>query len=164
MPLFTYTARRADGTSTQGQIDAVSTQAARDVLKEINLEVEELHEATLSEKQTAKPPLAKRMPPFFSKTYFPLVETLRIYAGWLLALLSVAYILGAYQYTKELPIDLPFVGGLIFSPLLLQVALLSFLILLLSSVHRALKGSMLMGSVLVFVGAVTFFLYRINVV
>lgn len=181
MPFFTYTARKQDGSETKGQIDAVSIQVARSTLQEMKLEVEELHEATQSELDTliTTTPVETPLPPPplpFSveqqmadkniptqKSYYSLVDTFRIYAGWLLALLSLAYIVGAYQYTKEVPLNMPILQALVFSPLLLQVALISFLFLLLSGIQRITKGGVAMGIILTVVGLAAFVFYRANI-
>ncbi len=97
------------------------------------------------------------------RAYLPLLDTFRIYAGWLLALIIGAYALGAYQTSRALPFEIPLVDGLLLSPLLLQVAFAAYLFLLLSSVHRMLRGGGLFGALLTSLGIVAFVLYRMNV-
>jgi hypothetical protein len=49
--LFFYTARNTNNQLVRGTIEAISAQAARQALKEMDLIAEELHEATLQEKK-----------------------------------------------------------------------------------------------------------------
>lgn len=49
--LFFYTARNTNDQLVRGTIEAISAQAARQALKEMDLTAEELHEATLQEKK-----------------------------------------------------------------------------------------------------------------
>jgi hypothetical protein len=168
MPLFTYVATTDAGMPAQGQIEADSTDAALSALRDMGFEVQELHEATLSEQQAVPPPPPPTPPtlsaaPAAERIYFPVLDTLRIYAGWLLALIGAVYALGGYQSTRPLPFEIPLVSALLLSPLLLQVVFASFIFLLFSSLHRALRGGPAIGLLLAGAGILLFSLYRTNI-
>ena len=97
------------------------------------------------------------------RTYLPLHETLRLYAGWLLSWYALVYALGFYQYTRPLPFRIPIVEGLFLSPLVRSFALAAFLFLLLSSVHRATGGRKARGLGFAILGIAVFVFYNANV-
>jgi len=84
------------------------------------------------------------------KIYHPLVTTLRLYAGWLLAWYALFVAVGYYVRTRELPWDIPFVAAFAGSSLVFSFIAAIFFFLLLSTVQRALKGGTLLGSALAF--------------
>lgn len=77
--------------------------------------------------------------------YHPLFSTLRLYAGWLLAWYAFFVALGYYARVRALPWDIPFVSAFSSSGLVFTFVAGIFLFLLLSTLHRALKGSTLSG-------------------
>lgn len=79
-----------------------------------------------------------------ANAYAPLHETLRIFAGWLLAWYGLIYALGFLEYSGKLP-SIPFVHELFLSPLVLQFTFGTFLLLALSNIHRWLGGGVLKG-------------------
>ena len=83
-----------------------------------------------------------------SESYAPLSDTLRLYAGWLLAWYALVYLLGSAQYFGNLPFEVPFLDGLFYSALVLRFAFGTFLFLLLSSVHRLLGRGLWKGLLL----------------
>lgn len=84
--------------------------------------------------------------------YHPLLDTLRLYAGWLLACLTVVFAFGSYQELRALPVSNPLLAEWVESPLIRNVTALCFLFLLLSSVHRRLRGGLWTGVVLTCIG------------
>jgi len=68
------------------------------------------------------------------RQYHPFFDTLRLYAGWLLAWYMSVYILGAFQHTRTLPFRIPYVEALLppFSPVVLHFSLGAFLFLFLT--------------------------------
>lgn len=84
--------------------------------------------------------------------YAPLHETLRIFAGWLLAWYGLIYALGFLESTKRLE-PLPFIHELFVSPLVLQFTFGTFLLLALSNVHRWIGRGILAGFFLTIVYA-----------
>jgi hypothetical protein len=156
MATFSYIAKRQDGTDDRGTLVAPSFDAAREELRKRNLMPEDLREVPAVVEKKAKPaPLpwsganngsapALREEP----EYAPLHETLRIFAGWLLAWYGVIYALGFLERTGKLP-ALPFVSELFESRLVLQFTFGTFLLLALSNVHRWFGKGILMGFLLV---------------
>lgn len=177
MPLFYYEALDPDGKRIQGTVDAISAQAARAALRQDHLEAEELHEATLDERkkfegyiptpQTKTPPPQKTVPAPVKteKKYYPFVDTLRLYAGWLLAWYCLVYAIGAYQNTKETFTNIPYVEGLLppYSSIVFSFTIASFLFLLLTTIHKILGGTPVRNLGLFLLGIAIFSLYRINV-
>lgn len=94
--------------------------------------------------------------------YHPLLDTLRLYAGWLFALLFVVFSVGIFQQTRELPWEFPLLDEWVASPLILQVSLLTFLFLLLSTVHRLVGRGMWKGLALAIIGFALFAFFRAN--
>ncbi len=95
--------------------------------------------------------------------YHPLSSTIAIYLGWLLFWCGALYVLGGYQALKVLPFEVPMLTALITSPFILIVSLGSFLYLLLGSLHRVLKGGVLLGVAFAVIGAGLTWLYTVNV-
>lgn len=160
MPTFSYIAKRTDGAETRGTINAVSADTAREELRKRGLLVEDVREANNPHGAPEQPkPLpwsganngsAPKLPD--GPTYAPLHETLRIFAGWLLAWYGLIYALGFLESTKRLP-QLPFIHELFLSPLVLQFTFGTFLLLALSNVHRWIGKGILAGFFLVLVYA-----------
>lgn len=176
MPSFAYAAQNASGTETNGMIDALSLQNARDTLKEKGLFVTEIHEATMGERGIEKQwvyeeePEEQKVPkpdqnisaiePLpKERRYVPLIGTLRLYGGWLMAWYMIIYLLGAYQVTGKSPFVLPIIEGLFYSKIVLIFTFATFLFLLLSTLHRSLHGGKRTewGFLLLWVGFVVFF-------
>ncbi len=95
-----------------------------------------------------------------SVDYYPLTDTIRLYAGWLLAWYFLIYMFGAYQFTRALPVKISIVDDLFFSPLILHFAAAAFIFLLLSSVHRVLGRKILLGVGLFIIGVVMYWGFR----
>ena len=119
-------------------------------------------EENTSEQAEVKKP---RSPKKSKKSYFPFTDTLRLYAGWLLAWYCAVYMLGGYQYTRSLPFRIPYVEALLppFSPIVLSFTLAAFLFLLCTSLQKALGGGKLSAAILSILGIAAFVLYRLNV-
>lgn len=95
-------------------------------------------------------------------SYSPLVSTLRLYAGWLLAWYGLVIALGYYVHVRDVPFEVPLVQGLFLSPLVFAFLLATFLFLLLSSIHHFLKGGALKGLLFAGVGIGAFWMLRKN--
>lgn len=108
------------------------------------------------------PPLPREKQPAASPAYQPLLETVRLYAGWLLAWYGLVFALGGYQATKGLPFKFPLVYGLAQSPLVLSFAFATFLFLLLSTLAKALRAGTGFAVALALVWAVGVYAYRVN--
>ncbi len=180
MVLFSYAARDRDQVLKHGLLEAESAGAATAALQAMDLSPESIetakpvsHIAELQEKaipwniagheETA--PLTEK--PSESapvhREYFPLTDTLRLYAGWLLAWYFVIYALGYYQATKPLPLRIGLIDELYLSPMILSFAVASFLFLLLSTIHRFLGRGIVLGILLSLVGIGLFAVYQSNV-
>ena len=98
-----------------------------------------------------------------SVNYFPLYDTMRLYAGWLLAWYGVVFALGSYQSLKPLPFHVPYADSLFLSPLVLSFTFASYLFLLCSSIHKSLLHNKASAIVLAIAGLALFFAFRMNV-
>jgi hypothetical protein len=98
-----------------------------------------------------------------TKEYYPLSDTLRLYAGWLLAWYFLIYSFGGYQETRKLPFHIQIIQSLFESPLVLIFSVVCFLFLLLSSIHRLLGRSVLMGVLLTVLGIGLFIVFEVHV-
>lgn len=175
MPTFTYIARTQDGTLEKGEITASSPEAAREKLRKKQLMVEELKAqdaetaigfagampwTTTDDDLPAPSPVADA--PAADPSYIPLTDTLRLFAGWLLAWYAVVYLLGSFRMSGQLPFEVPFLQGLFESPLVLRFAFGTFLFLLLTTVHRWLGRGAGKGVALAVIGIVLFVLFHLN--
>lgn len=104
--------------------------------------------------QTVAPAPAATAAP--SAKYVPLLDTVRLYAGWLLAWYVVFVAAGYYAFQRELPVDIPFVEGFFFSPLIFRFVTAMFLFLSLSSLHKLIHGKMLSALLLFIAGVAAF--------
>lgn len=176
MPQFTYSALTKEGQLKEGTMEAISMQAARDALKEMNLTLEEIHESTAAEQVEFTAPASPVVPfaPASSSAsvtpdaasahaYFPLIDTLRLYAGWLLVWYALVYALGSFQHLRSLPFAIPYLEGLFLSPLVLQFTLGAFLFLLCTGLWKLLGKNIWSGLLLMMLGVAGFVLYRMNV-
>ncbi len=91
------------------------------------------------------------------------MDTLRLYAGWLLAWYAIVYALGFYQSTRALPFTIPYLAGIYTSPLVLSCTLAAFLFLFLSAIYSKAGRGTLPAVFFTFVGIVAFVFYRMNV-
>lgn len=98
-----------------------------------------------------------------TQVYFPLLETLRLYAGWLLAWYSLVYAVGSYQFLKELPFRIPYTESLFLSPLVLSFTFGAYLFLLLTGFYKLSGKKKSVGLLLFVLGIALFLWYRMNV-
>ncbi|MSR87366.1 hypothetical protein EXS70_04325 [Candidatus Peribacteria bacterium] len=94
--------------------------------------------------------------------YHPLVDTLRLYVGWLLSCLLFVEALGSYQILRHLPWSLPLVTDWVTSPMIIRVTFLVFLFLALSSLHTLLRKGLWTGLLLTLVGFLAFVFFSVN--
>ena len=182
---FTYIARTIDGQEQRGGIDADGLEIAREILRKRNLFVEEIHTSPAEERLTTSftapaLPLQKKSDPLWTDidaekkkaeqkalamdhTYVPLVDTFRLFAGWLLAWYAVVYLFGSLQALKQLPFEIPFIEGLFLSPLILRLTFATYLFLLLTSIHKALGKGTGKGVLLTLVGVGLYAFFHMNV-
>lgn len=190
MTRFSFIARNMKGDVVRDSLEAASTQDARAILVEKGLLVEDIHEDATTPQPTLdalsstssfpawttvddhaasptelKAPLKNNSSKDASSPsfYFPFLETLRLYAGWLMAWYLGIYALGYYQQSRGLPFALEYIENLYRSPLVLSFTLGAFLFLFFSNIHRVMGRGKLLGFILFAVGVGVFILYRKNV-
>ena len=178
MPLFAYTARDAQGRIDRGTLNAASAEDVRKVLRERQLIADEIVQTRTpepvvpgftpampwttiedkrEEKRTEKAMVAEE------RAYVPLVDTLRLFAGWLLAWYGLVFLLGDLQMHGRLPPELPLVEALFTSSIVLRFTFTTFLFLLLTSVHSWLGRGIGKGLALTIVGVLVFVTFHLNV-
>ena len=167
MPTFSYKAHTPDGNAVAGRFTAQSKEEATSALEMQNMtiaSIEEIHSLPTKEAQTPtteQPETSNKQPSTAQdSSYHSINDTLRLYAGWLLAWYALIYGLGYYQHTRELSFRIPYVEGLLLSPLVFSFALGSFLYLLWSSLHKLSGGGSVKGLLLGICGVASFSVYR----
>ncbi len=154
MSLFSYTGTNRKGEEVSGTLDAVDASAARKALVDLGISPMEI---TATDASSPAPVLALPAP-----GYHPLIDTLRLYAGWLLAILFLIYAAGSYQLLKKLPVHSELLHEWITSSLILHVTAVTFLFLMLSSLHRAMGRGLWKGLILMLLGFGLLVLFRLN--
>lgn len=157
MALYSYVARNEKGLIVRGTLDAPGAQAAHAALRDMNLQSQELVQTFAGDADEASSPSDAK-----PDGYAPLVDTLRLYAGWLLAWYFAVFALGSYQFTRSLPVRISFIEELFLSPMMLGFACLCFLFLVLSRIHQATGKGVLKGIGLTVVGFVLFAVFFAN--
>ena len=177
MSNFHYRATDTSGEEKEGSFEADSLQAARDALVAMGLSPIEVYESAgpavdalqleIREPSEASPPPIpepEAQPTSEAEVvYFPFIDTLRLYAGWLLAWYCIVYAIGSYQFMKELPFRIPYAESLFLSPLVLSFTFAAYLFLLLSGFYKSTGRKKLIGLISLIIGVVLFVLYRMNV-
>lgn len=180
MPTFFYIARDEKGRIDRGTMQSASVEAARETLRKKNLTVEQVIEKKLAEepkinftprmpwttiedekveKQTMR---AVKIEQTKVKNYVPLVDTLRLFAGWLLAWYALVYLLGDFQMSGGISKDVPYIEALFTSSLVLRFTVATFLFLLCTSLHKWLKGGIGKGITLTAIGVFLFVVFHLN--
>lgn len=111
-------------------------------------------------------PLAQTRDPWtpaVRRTYSPMVQTLRIYAGWFLVWYGVFLVLYTYATLRSLTFLPDIVREMASSFSLFLGALACFLFLLLQDLHRVTGRKAIFGFLLGFVGGMAFVVYFLNV-
>jgi hypothetical protein len=88
--------------------------------------------------------------------YHPIASTLRLYGGWLLAWYGIFVAAGYYSVQRALPWEIPFVQAFYLSPLIFSFIVAIFLFLMMSAVHKALRGGLILGVTCAILGIATF--------
>ncbi len=176
MPRYRYASVDESGQLQHGVIDALNIQAARAALRQMNVQIESIEEIQpegqqpvawqVTDEQAER--VVKSIPvtktsPAGSSAYYPVVDTLRLYAGWLLAWYFLIYAFGSYQSTRALPFRIPYLDDLFSSPIVLTFTFGAFLFLLLSALHRAFGRGPVKAAGLMVAGLVVLFLFRQNI-
>ena len=95
--------------------------------------------------------------------YVPIIRTLRLYAGWLLAWYILILALGSYQHLRELPFTIPFVESLFLSPLIHILTAASFLFLFCTDLFRRVGGGFLKGIIILALGGFALYFFSVNI-
>lgn len=156
---YRYSATDASGEKKEGTIKSQSLQAARDAITALGYTPIEIYEAPADAPPPIQEALAEKPEQQAEVVYFPLLETLRLYAGWLLAWYCLVYAVGSYQFTRPLPFRIPYAESLFLSPLVLSFTFGAFIFLLLSEIYKKHKNKRT-AWVLLGVGIIVFLLYR----
>ncbi len=177
MPRYRYVSVDESDQAQHGTIDALNIQAARAALRQMNVQIESIEEIEPTEEKPVSwqvtddenaehvvesIPVAKSAPTA-STVYYPVIDTLRLYAGWLLAWYFLIYAFGSYQATRALAFRAPYLDDLFLSPIVLTFTFGAFLFLLLSSLHRAFGRGPVKAAGLMVAGLIVLFLFRQNI-
>lgn len=92
--------------------------------------------------------------------YHPLLNTLVLYAGWLLAWYGIFVALGHYASSRALPWDIPFVQAFYISPFIFTITSAIFFFLMFSAINRAIHGKWIGGILFTILGIAATFAIR----
>lgn len=95
-------------------------------------------------------------------SYARLSDTLRLYAGWLIAWYVLIFAFGSYQFTRTLPIQSDLLEHFFISPVLVTFAFGAFLFLLFTDIHRIEGRSHWYGLFLTLLGIGLVWLFAVN--
>ncbi len=135
---------------------AVPVRAAQKPAEKPVEPVAEFHDIEKQLETVSAAPAVKSSAPEASRKYYPLVDTLRLYAGWLLAWYLLFVALGYYAFEREMPFEIPIVEGFFFSPLIFRFITAIFLFLAFSSLHKLMRGKLLSGLLFIVIGAAAY--------
>lgn len=160
MTEFSYTAADADGTNHTGMLHAADEAAARKLLTKKGLAVSDLRSLGMpwatTDAGTGKTKAVIDM------EYAPLQDTLRLFAGWLLAWYGLVYAIGGLRAEQSITADIPVIDALFQSPLLLRLTFGTFLFLIVSSIHAWTGRGITKGIVLTLIWAVVMVGFVLN--
>lgn len=95
-------------------------------------------------------------------SYARLSDTLRLYAGWLIAWYVLIFSFGSYQLTRTLPLQSDLLEHFFVSPVLVTFAFGAFLFLLCTDIHRIEGRSHGYGGFLLLLGIGLVWLFAVN--
>ena len=174
-PSFAFEATDTSGTIHRGTMTAPSKRSTFDALRKRSLRPNMIELvgvtpkysdpdlASWLEKEGATTNSVLKEEPTGSQQsdYFSLVDTGRLYAGWLLAWYGLFIGLGYYVHGRALPWPIPFVEGFYGSTLIYQCIVALFIFLALSTLRSLLQWSSLPKDIfLVVIGITLYFLVR----
>lgn len=173
MPSFPYVARTSHGTLERGTIDAPSIEQAKKQIHNKGWTIEEIAGNTIigfeeapawtTTEETPQPTSSSIVKSDAEIVYIPLMQTLRLFAGWLMAWYGIIYLAGTYRADGRLPYDIPLIQSLASSDLVLRFSFAVFLFLLLGDVHVWLGKKSIIGALLTITGIVTMWIFHVNV-
>ena len=97
------------------------------------------------------------------RSYFPLADTLAVYAGWLLAWYIGIVALTELATLRSLDIFPGFFSEIVSSSSLFLAALACFMFLLCRAIYKLCKSNTLAGFLVTVIGAAVFVLYYLNI-
>lgn len=170
MPTFPYVARTPNGTLERGIIDASSADEAKKQIHAKGWSIEEFagEAAGMTDiptwTTTDRVSDTAKMPVMDTATvYIPLIQTLRLFAGWLMAWYGIIYLAGSYRADGRLPYDIPLIQSLAASDLVLRFAFAVFLFLLMTDLHKWTGSKAILGVFFTIIGIALMWLFHINV-
>jgi hypothetical protein len=173
MPSFPYVARTPNGTLERGIIDAATAAEAKAQIHAKGWTIEEMAgdsaigfsemPAWTTTDATPAPKKTAMKTDDVQTTYIPLTQTLRLFAGWLMAWYGIIYLAGTYRADGRLPYDIPLIQSLASSELVLRFSFAVFLFLLLTDIHRWTGKKAIVGVLLGIVGMVLMWMFHVNV-
>jgi hypothetical protein len=178
MPSFPYVARTPNGTLERGVVDASSLEAAKAQIHAKGWTIEEMtgdsvvgfSEAipawTTTDTAPAKAAGLRARGKKDVETpiaYIPMTQTLRLFAGWLMAWYGIIYLAGTYRADGRLPYDIPLIQSLASSELVLRFSFAVFLFLLLTDIHKWTGKNATIGVLLGIIGIGLMWVFHINV-
>jgi hypothetical protein len=172
MPRFAYTARTSAGEIVSDEIEASHAQEARQLIRVMGCELQELKEVPVKRKDpvwvvsgddAAVAENSRKKSSEVVSSYAPLVDTFRLYCGWLLAWYFFIYALGGYQLLRALPLRFSLFVDLLSSSLIAQCAFAVFLFLLFSDLHRLMRLRLAGALTLAGMGFLLLAVYAVNV-
>lgn len=109
------------------------------------------------ETQTKKKVEAQKLA---QEEYHPLMNTLLLYAGWLLAWYGIFVALGHYASVRALPWDIPFVQAFYISPFIFTITSAIFFFLMFNAINKAIHGKWIGGILFSILGIAATFAIR----
>ncbi len=97
-----------------------------------------------------------------AREFAPLVATLQLYSGWLLAWYALFVGIGHYATVRQFPLEIPLAQGFYLSPLIFSFVIAIFLFLLMSALHRWMRAGAIGGILLGILGVAAFLIVEIN--
>ncbi len=95
-------------------------------------------------------------------SYAPVLDTFRLYAGWLCAWYVAIFALGSLSYLDRLPSRIDLLEDLIVSPTIINFCFGAFLFLLLTSLYKKLHANIPTGMIFGIAWLSTLLIFRLN--
>lgn len=172
MPSFPYVARTPNGTLERGVVDVASIEEATAHIHAKGWTIEEIgSDSQTSFQQTPTWTTTEQHSTVTSSSpvieletvYIPLLQTIRLFAGWLMAWYGIIYLAGTYRGDGRLPYDIPFIQSLASSSVVLRFSFAVFLFLLLSDIYGWIGKKPALGVLITLIGLATMWMFHVNV-
>lgn len=173
MPSFPYVARTPNGTLERGVVDVDTIDEVKTYIHAKGWTVEEIagdtqvsfiETPTWTTTENKHTSTTIEAPVIELETvYIPLLQTIRLFAGWLMAWYGIIYLAGTYRGDGRLPYDIPLIQSLASSDLVLRFSFAVFLFLLLSDVYAWTGKKAVFGVLITIVGIAMMWMFHVNV-